>query len=435
MRHGRLAQNVHVVVDGRVSGGAPGGGVLRMLMRMLMALRIQRGGGQWAEVGSGHCEVGNLKARIVGCHGGGYERGEGLSVCQSQRNKRRPYLTYRVLFAHVVLLAEEGLLGLHLLHIAVRVAAVHLDTVGRGGHALVRSVHVVLRLGEGRGAGLAELSHAVVEREAVRRLRHAVAAHVGGRLVGGGRAVVVVLAHLRGEVVQRAGQVGQRGRAGLGVFAIAVGEFGEVDVEVVEVDQVAKRLLCGRVHGLELLRIGPRLAVHSARRDPGGQKGRNGRVLGAPRTISRTLGGGARGLNAEWGRGWALACADDGSGHWASEKSRPGSGAVSSLSPAGTEEGVVEREAALVRSSRHGRAGYPHGIMLLLPRGGPRVQRHGLQPAQDGPQDALATGLRCLFTLPRSVRRMTLRRQQTSSRSLRSASAVVVVVVKSTGPI
>lgn len=118
----------------------------------------------------------------MGSDGWRYERGEG-----------------RVVLAHVEALVVEGLLGGHMLHVAVRVA-MHLYAVGRWRHALVRLVAVLLRLGEGRCARLAVCAHAVVEGEAVGGLGHAVSAHV---LLRGRRAMlVVVLGNLWSKVLE-----------------------------------------------------------------------------------------------------------------------------------------------------------------------------------------------------------------------------------------
>ena len=65
----------------------------------------------------------------------------------------------------------------------------------------------------------------------------------------------------------------------MAVVAVVVGKLREIEVELVEVDQVAKRLLRRRVHGIELLRICPRLPVHCARREPAGDRGRDSRGL------------------------------------------------------------------------------------------------------------------------------------------------------------
>jgi hypothetical protein len=65
---------------------------------------------------------------------------------------------------------------------------------------------------------------------------------------------VLMLGNMCGEVVESTGNIG--GRCG----AIIV-EFREVEIEVVEVDKVAKVLFC-RVHCAKGLRRGPRLTVH-----------------------------------------------------------------------------------------------------------------------------------------------------------------------------
>ena len=220
-------------------------------MRMLLALRVQRRGRQRAEVRSWHGEVWDLEARIVGRHGWRDQWGEALASCQSSSCRCGSSPTYRIVLAHVVSLVEESLLRVHLAHVAVRVA-VHLDAVGRGRHAIVRAEYVVLRL-KCWGARLAELAQRIVKGEGIRR----VAAHVGLRLLGAVRAIVVMLGklgHLGGEVVESAGNIGER------CGAIVV-EFREVEIQVVEINKVAKVLL-GRVHVTKWLRRRPCLPVH-----------------------------------------------------------------------------------------------------------------------------------------------------------------------------
>jgi len=158
-------------------------------------------------------------------------------------------------------LVEEGLLGVHLLQVAVGVA-MHLNAVGGWRNALVRPIDVLLRLGEDWRACLAVLPHGIVEGEAIGVLRQAMAAHAVLRLLPAWRAIVVMLGYLRGVVVERGGNIGERRGSALAVFAVAVAELGEVEVDVVEVDKLLE-LLGGRVHGIERV-VSPRLAVHCA---------------------------------------------------------------------------------------------------------------------------------------------------------------------------
>lgn len=222
-----------------------------MLVRMLLALRVQCRGRQRAEVRSGHGEVWNLEARIVRCHGWGDQWGEALASCQSQSWGRGNSPTYRIVLAHVISLVEESLLRVHLAHVAVRVA-VHLDAVGRGRYAIVRAEDVVLGL-KCWSTGLAELAQRIVKGEVIRR----VAAHAALRLLPAARAIVVMLGklgHLGGEVMESAGNIGER------CGAIIV-EFREVEIQVVEINKVTKVLL-GRVHITKWLRRRPCLPVH-----------------------------------------------------------------------------------------------------------------------------------------------------------------------------
>lgn len=98
------------------------------------------------------------------------------------------------------------------------------------------AVDVVLRLWEDWSACLAKLAHAVVKREAVGGLWHVVPTHVVLRLLSAWSAIVMVLGCVRGEVVERVGEIGQLWGSTLTEFAVVVGKLGEVDVEVVKVD-------------------------------------------------------------------------------------------------------------------------------------------------------------------------------------------------------
>jgi hypothetical protein len=190
-----------------------------MPMRMLVALRIQRGGCQRAEVCAWHCKIRYLKARIMRRYSGRNEWGEGLANCQSQCYSHGISHTYRVVLAHVISLLEEGLLGVHLLHVPVRIA-MHFDAIRCWRNTLVGAEHVVLRLGEDWRASLAELAHGIVK-----------CSHVVLRLLP---AIMLVLGNLRGEIVERGRNIGGSGLVVVAVvFALIV---EQVEVEGVEVD-------------------------------------------------------------------------------------------------------------------------------------------------------------------------------------------------------
>jgi hypothetical protein len=219
-----------------------------MLMRMLMALRIQRWRGERRKVRARHCKVGYLEARIVRRYSGGNQRSEALWIVR-RRHSRAGDFTYRIVLAHVVSLVKQGLL---VLHIAMRVT-VHFSTIGRRRHSMVVLVDLVLRLRKYRSSCLTKL-HAVVERELVALLPASI---------------------LRGVAVERCRTVG--GRALCAVFAAVVIELSEIDIQAVEVYEIihpTKRLVCRAVHGTKRrLCGGPRLAVHVGDADRGGKRG------------------------------------------------------------------------------------------------------------------------------------------------------------------
>lgn len=196
----------------------------------------------------------------MGSDGWRNQWGESLQAGQSRLRQAAHCSTYCIVFVHVVSLVKEGLLGVHLLEVAVWVS-VHLDAVWGGWNALVWAIQLLLRLGEDGGAGLAVLCHAVVV-EAVVGLRHAMA-HVL-RVLRAGAAIMMVLR----EAVERAGEVGEGRGSALSVVAVAVevtqvrGEtVSQIQVKV-EIDQVAKLMVVGRVHSI-IVGVGPRVrAVH-----------------------------------------------------------------------------------------------------------------------------------------------------------------------------
>lgn len=154
--------------------------------------------------------------------------------------------TYRIVLAHLISLVEEGLLVHLLLHVAIRVA-MHLDAVGRWGHAMVRLEHVFLRLGKYWRACLCEGPHGVVE------WRH-----------------VVLLAAIVLEVGSLCEIVERTISALTKVPAIVVEVGRQIQVQRVEIDQVvhaAKRgLFWSTLHGI------PGLPVHLGEGD--GERGR-----------------------------------------------------------------------------------------------------------------------------------------------------------------
>lgn len=129
---------------------------------LLLSLRVESRRREWAKVGAWNCKVWYLKACIVRGYCRGNQWGEALYWVSLNSSQPCSVQTYSVVLAHVISLVEEGLLGVQLLKITVRVA-MHLNTVGCRRDSLVRLVQLLLRLGEGRGVGLAVLPHAVVE--------------------------------------------------------------------------------------------------------------------------------------------------------------------------------------------------------------------------------------------------------------------------------
>jgi hypothetical protein len=133
-------------------------------------------------------------------------------------------------------LVKHGLLGVHLLKIARRVA-VHLDAVRRGRNHPVRAIHVVLRMGECWCAGLAVCRHAEVEEVP---WSHAVPRHVAMLLLllcACPVIVVLVLEDLRAESVLQMLHVELRGQFAellSAVVAVAVVYRREVQVDVFE---------------------------------------------------------------------------------------------------------------------------------------------------------------------------------------------------------
>jgi hypothetical protein len=133
----------------------------------------------------------------------------------------------------------------------------------------MRPKHLLLRLREGRSAHLAVRAHCIVESEAVCGLRHAMSIHVVRRLLPAlGAIAMMMLGYLRGIMAQLVdvdgiGQIGQLLAIGRRPTVRIIANV-EVEVEMVEIDQVPEVVLRCRVHGLELLRCGPRLSVHCA---------------------------------------------------------------------------------------------------------------------------------------------------------------------------
>lgn len=176
--------------------------------------------------------------------------------------------TYGVVLAQVPLVIERLLV--HLLHVAVGVAAVHFDTVWRGRDTMMGAEDVVERLGEDGRAGLAEVRHAIVEEVGIHvRLGQA----VGLGLLRAGCAISVILGDWRGELVVEVVVVVEGvGRAAVLWATVTEGdvvEVGQVEVvEVVEVDKVSKVLIARSVHAGPRLRIS---TVHCVRRAPAGE--------------------------------------------------------------------------------------------------------------------------------------------------------------------
>jgi len=133
----------------------------------------------------------------------------------------------------VVTLLEEGVLGVHVLHVAVGIA-MHLDAIGRGRDSMVRMV----RLGKRRGTGLGDGANAIV----------------GKAMSGLLDAITVVLGVERGELGVQVDVDG--------VFPVGVAKVGEI-IQV-EVEEVAKVVAGCRMQGkvLSATRPGMRRAVH-----------------------------------------------------------------------------------------------------------------------------------------------------------------------------
>lgn len=144
----------------------------------------------------------------------------------------------------------------------------HFYAIRRGRHSLMRPEHLLLRLREGRRAGLAVGDHAIVEGEAIPRLRHATMADQTRLLLVRGDALTMMLGNLWSEVILHLVAIkgtGQIGELLAIVLRAAVGiAKTEVQIEVVEVEQGVEVILVGGIHGLERLCVRPRLAVHCA---------------------------------------------------------------------------------------------------------------------------------------------------------------------------
>ena len=154
-----------------------------------------------------------------------------------------------------------------LLQIAVRIP-MHLDAVGRTRDMGRRAIYLVLGLGEGRGAWLAIWRHGEVIEVTVPGRRNAVPSHTILVLLPllwlllPRRGVARLLRYRRGEVglqmldIERVGQLGEL----LSRVVLAAGGIvnGEVQVEVIEVDEAAKVVVCGRADVVKLLCARPR---------------------------------------------------------------------------------------------------------------------------------------------------------------------------------
>jgi hypothetical protein len=158
--------------------------------------------------------------------------------------------SYLVL-AHLESLVEHGMLRVHLLQVARRVA-VQVHAVWRRGHRRMRAVHVG-RLGEGRHAVLL-VRHAELEEAALGGHAVGVPVHVALRLrcagrVGaiavllGGLVLVLLVGNLRAEGVVQVLDVELVGQLlELLLLAVAdrgaVSELGKVQVEVQQIAEV-----------------------------------------------------------------------------------------------------------------------------------------------------------------------------------------------------
>lgn len=205
-------------------------------------------------------------------------------------------------------LVEEGLLGVHLLEIAIGVA-MHLHAIWGRWDSLVWAIHLVLRLGEDGRASLAVLGHAIVEEALVGLLLHAAGGHMLDMLVANG-SITRILGNLWGIVALEVVDVEGLGQIGhvLGICG------GPVQIDVVEggalkVDQTPKVVVGGGIHVGELLSarpglgiLGVHVALRSSRtlqREAGGEGTEEGRVSARDKFLPQVHAGRWWGLVAQ----------------------------------------------------------------------------------------------------------------------------------------